>query len=196
MIRRCLPFFVPAAAFCGLMIGNSGVFGQQIRTSAPTARSVNTTPPVFQNLSSVTGQSATSLRKSYESSSSSMYSGGSGARPAAQYGGTSQLANKPFSAYTSQPTVSPYLNLFRVDLNGNNDFNYSTLVRPQLQQQRVNQQLEQQNIQNARRLQAIAAQPDFNPQGSKDEYPTGHQTVFNYMGHYYPTTRPTKRPAQ
>ena len=125
-----------------------------------------------------------------------MYSGGSGSRPAAQYGGTSQLANKPFSAYTSQPTVSPYLNLFRVDLNGNNDFNYSTLVRPQLQQQRVNQQLEQQNLQNARRLQAIAAQPDFNPQGSKDEYPTGHQTVFNYMGHYYPTTRPTKRPAQ
>jgi hypothetical protein len=75
-------------------------------------------------------------------------------------------------------------------LNGGSNFNYSTLVQPQLQQQQLNQQLERQNLQTNRRLQAIAAQADFNPEGSKDEYPTGHQTVFQYMGHYYPVARP------
>ncbi|MFO0789294.1 MAG: hypothetical protein U0805_07550 [Pirellulales bacterium] len=99
--------------------------------------------------------------------------------------GVNTSRSKPFSAYQSQPTVSPYLNLFRNDLNGNSSLNYSTLVRPQLQQQQTNDQLERQNLQNARRLQSIAAQPKSNPQGSKDQYPTGHQTVFNYMGHYY-----------
>lgn len=104
--------------------------------------------------------------------------------------GTSTSGNKPFSSYSSPPTVSPYMNLFRVDLNGNNNFNYSTLVRPQLQQQQMNQQLERQNLQNSRRIQSIAAQADYNPQGAKDMYPTGHQTAFSYMGHYYPQTRP------
>jgi hypothetical protein len=82
--------------------------------------------------------------------------------------------------------VSPYLNLFRTDLSTGGNFNYSTLVQPQLQQQQLNQQLERQALQTNRRLAAIAAQPDFNPAGSKDEYPTGHQTVFSYTGHYFP----------
>ena len=81
--------------------------------------------------------------------------------------------------------MSPYLNLFRTDLQGGGNFNYSTLVQPQLQQQQLNQQMERQNSQTNRRLQSIAAQSDYNAQGSKDQYPTGHQTVFNYMGHYY-----------
>ena len=99
--------------------------------------------------------------------------------------GSSTSSRKPFSSYSAQPTVSPYLNLFRTDLNGGGNFNYSTLVQPQLQQQQMNQQLERQNSQTNRRLQSLAAQADYNPQGSKDQYPTGHQTVFNYMGHYY-----------
>jgi hypothetical protein len=113
--------------------------------------------------------------------------GGAGSIYGAGFGGGG--GSKPFSSYSSPPTVSPYLNLFRVDLAGNNNLNYSTLVRPQLQQQQLNQQLEQQNLQSARRLQAIAAQANFNPQGAKDQYPTGHQTVFGYMGHYYPVPR-------
>lgn len=98
---------------------------------------------------------------------------------------TSSRGSKPFSSYQSSPTVSPYLNLFRTDLQGGGNFNYSTLVQPQLQQQQLNQQMERQNSQTNRRLQSIAAQSDYNAQGSKDQYPTGHQTVFNYMGHYY-----------
>src|SRR4051812_4544492 len=108
---------------------------------------------------------------------------------AATFGvGAGSLRNKPFSTLQPQSPVSPYLNLFRTDSNGAvNQFNYSTLVQPQLQQQQVNEQLQRQNLQNSRRLQQIAAQPQLNPQGSKEEYPTGHQTVFSYKSHYYAT---------
>ncbi|MCI0353163.1 MAG: hypothetical protein L0Z53_27405, partial [Acidobacteriales bacterium] len=89
-------------------------------------------------------------------------------------------ANKPFSSFSPSPTVSPYLNLFREDLDGNSDFNYQTLVRPQLQQQQFNQQQQRQNLDINARLQQISAQADFNPQGSQSQYPTGHQTARMY----------------
>ena len=108
--------------------------------------------------------------------------------------GTPTRASKPFSSYSgsSSPAVSPYLNLFRTDLSTGGNFNYSTLVQPQLQQQQVNQQLERQALQANRRLQSIAAQSDYNAQGSKDQAPTGHTTAFNYLGRYYP--QPQFRP--
>ncbi|HEX4412408.1 MAG TPA: hypothetical protein VH107_02195 [Lacipirellulaceae bacterium] len=134
-----------------------------------------------------------SLATSY---ASNMNSGG-----AASFGvGASSLRAKPFSTLTPQNPVSPYLNLFRTDTNGApNAFNYSTLVQPQLQQQATNDALQRQQLQTSRRVQQIAAQPNLNPQGSKDEYPTGHQTVFQYKSHYYntPPHRPRKQmPAQ
>ena len=50
------------------------------------------------------------------------------------------VSAKPFSGYSPRPSVSPYMNLFR----GDNDYgrvdNYSTLVRPKLQQQQQNRQ--------------------------------------------------------
>ena len=95
-------------------------------------------------------------------------------------------ANKPFTSYSPSPTVSPYLNLFREDIEGGGDFNYNTLVRPQLQQQQFNQQVQRQGLELERRLQSFAAQSDFNPQGSTTQLPTGHQTVFRYYGRYHP----------
>jgi hypothetical protein len=95
-------------------------------------------------------------------------------------------ASKPFSNYTPPPTVSPYLNLFREERDGSSDFNYQTLVRPLLQQQQFNQQVERQATELARRMQSMAAQSDFNPQGSTTQVPTGHQSVFMYYHHYYP----------
>lgn len=92
---------------------------------------------------------------------------------------------KPFSSYTAAPTVSPYMNLFREDLEGGSDINYNTLVRPQLQQQAFNQQV-QREIDYSVKMQSIAAQNDYNAQGSKDILPTGHQTAFRYTGRYYP----------
>lgn len=101
--------------------------------------------------------------------------------------------NKPFSTFSPSPTVSPYLNLFREDLDGNSDLNYQTLVRPMLQQQELNQQLQRQNYAIAQRLQQIAAQGDYNAQGSESQPPTGHQTVFMYYGHYYPALGQRRR---
>jgi hypothetical protein len=106
---------------------------------------------------------------------------------------TSYSGTKPFSGFSQGPAVSPYLNLFRVDQNGFQGYNYSTLVAPQLRQQQVNQQQQVQNQQTTRRLQAISAQSDYNVQGSKEEFPTGHQTVFQYTGHYYPQQRPHQK---
>lgn len=102
--------------------------------------------------------------------------------------GESYSGNKPFTGYSNGPAVSPYLNLFRVDLGGGNN-NYSTLVEPQLRQQQLNQQQQRQNQQTSRRLQAISAQGAFSSQGSREEAPTGHQTVFQYTGNYYPPYR-------
>jgi hypothetical protein len=101
--------------------------------------------------------------------------------------------SKPFSGYTPPPTVSPYLNLFREERDGSSDFNYQTLVRPLLQQQQINQQVERQTMEMARRMQSLAAQSDFNPQGSESQYPTGHQSVFMYYGHYYPAANVRRR---
>ncbi|HJQ81654.1 MAG TPA: hypothetical protein VJ828_16950 [Lacipirellulaceae bacterium] len=123
------------------------------------------------------------------------YGPGSGAISQPRIGlgaGTSSPASKPFSGYTPSPTVSPYLNLFREDLDGTSDFNYQTLVRPMLQQQQINQQVERQAMEMARRMQSMAAQSDFAPQGSTTQFPTGHQSVFMYYGHYYPTA-PVRR---
>ena len=57
----------------------------------------------------------------------------------------SYSGSKPFSGFSQGPAVSPYLNLFRVDQNGFQGFNYSTLVQPQLRQQQLNQQQQSQN---------------------------------------------------
>lgn len=115
----------------------------------------------------------------------------SGPRIGLGVGGSS--ASKPFSSFSPAPTVSPYLNLFREDFDGNSDFNYNTLVRPALQQERFNEQMQRQSLEINRRLQSIAAQTAYNPQGSTSQYPTGHQTVFMYYGHFYPTAGRQRR---
>ena len=129
------------------------------------------------------------MQQSYSQSNDGMSSAGRiGLGLDQSYSGT-----KPFTGFSQGPTVSPYLNLFRVDQNGFQGFNYSTLVAPELQQQQFNQQQKQQNQTTSRRLQAISAQADYNVAGSKDEFPTGHQTVFQYTGHYYPQQRPHQK---
>ena len=108
-------------------------------------------------------------------------------------GGPIGLSSKPFTGYSADPTTSPYLNLFREDFDGNSDFNYHTLVRPQLQQQQFQRQVQQQNLVIGQRIQELSAQPDFKPGGSEQQFPTGHQTVFMYHGRYYPALNAPRR---
>ncbi len=76
-----------------------------------------------------------------------------------------------------RPTVSPYLNLYRQDSQGIPT--YQTLVRPQVQQQRVNQ-VQQTEITQLRsdlaNERAAATQPL--PQ-------TGHVSYFRHYSHFY-----------
>ena len=46
--------------------------------------------------------------------------------------------SKPFSNYQPRPTVSPYINLFRDLDSGSGVYDYQTLVRPYLRQQKTN----------------------------------------------------------
>jgi hypothetical protein len=118
----------------------------------------------------------------------------SGSGPRIQSLSPSRTA-KPFSSVSSSPTVSPYLNLFREDLDGSGDFNYQTLVRPQFQQLATNQQFQRQSNEISQRVQAISAQSAYgNPAGSESLYPTGHQTAFGYYSRFYPgMPQPGKR---
>lgn len=60
----------------------------------------------------------------------------SGSRPSAR----SAVSSKPYSGYSRKSPVSPYMNLFRSNNLAGTIDNYSTLVRPLLQQQQVNRQ--------------------------------------------------------
>lgn len=101
---------------------------------------------------------------------------------------SSPSLGKPFASVTPAPTVSPYMNLFREDISGESDLNYQTLVRPQLDQQRINARVQRQNMELARRVQSISAQSNYGkPQGSESQYPTGHPTAFGYFSHFYPS---------
>ena len=143
-----------------------------------------------------TGYSVSSLNQiSLRSAQASVpYVGQSSARSAPRsLGLSSGPLSKPFTTYSPAPTTSPYLNLFREDFEGNSDLNYNTLVRPMLQQQQFNEQMQRQSIEISKRLQSLAAQADFNPQGSESQYPTGHKTVFNYLGHFYPAPARQRR---
>jgi hypothetical protein len=115
--------------------------------------------------------------------------------PAATIGpGISDRTSKPFSSVSTTPTISPYLNLFNTSRTGTSAFNYQTLVRPQLQQQALNQQQQRQNLDVDRKVQALAARGAYsNPAGSDQENPTGHETTFMYYGHYYANEGPHRK---
>jgi hypothetical protein len=92
-------------------------------------------------------------------------------------------ANKPFSSISKGPSVTPYLAL-------DNPFtspatSYYTQIRPQLEQQRVNQQQERQNQLMQRQISQYTAIRPFDPTGSEMRAPTGHASVYMNLGGYY-----------
>jgi hypothetical protein len=94
---------------------------------------------------------------------------------------------KPFSTVSSRPTVSPYMSLFVDTLNDAVLPNYTTFTRPQLQQQRFNDDMRMRNLEMERRVQSISAQSAFaSPRGSESQHPTGHPAMFSNTGRYYP----------
>ncbi|HEY2841119.1 MAG TPA: hypothetical protein VGJ26_18330 [Pirellulales bacterium] len=84
-------------------------------------------------------------------------------------------------AYTRKPSVSPYLNL----LNGGdpNLTNYQSMVRPMVNQNRVNAQ------QNAQINRLEAKPPTSGNAGSESMRSTGHQATYRNYSHFYPNLR-------
>jgi hypothetical protein len=118
------------------------------------------------------------------------------ARPTASsgsiFGGGGAPAQKPFANASRGPTVSPWLGLFGNGVTSS-DFNYNTIVRPMLQQQETNRNLQRQQQELGQRFQQLSGQPAFDPRGSQTQAPTGHTTVFQYFSHFYPSK--SQRPA-
>lgn len=85
------------------------------------------------------------------------------------------------------------MNQFRTDLGGGAGPNYQTLVRPQLNQMRINQDQLRQQQQVYRQLQSLQSRSAFPVQGSQNLFGTGHQTVFMNHLHYYPAVRAPAR---
>lgn len=114
---------------------------------------------------------------------SSLLAGSPGMPSASQFG-----RSKPFTGLQQSSTVSPYLNLFNQGPTGRPQTldNYNLLVRPMLDQQRMNSQVQRQQQQMNMQVQAIAAKPDMEAAGSENIIPTGHQTGFGYYSHFYP----------
>jgi hypothetical protein len=183
-------FWHPSFAIVALsLLGTIGSAVAQVReTSSYGTRQINS----FRN-EAVKDYSVDKLVQSDLRNARVRAAGGSEVTPPrrsySDLGIGSSSASKPFSNVTSTPTVSPYLNLFREDLGGNDDLNYQTLVRPQLEQQRTNALLQRQNEELSRRVQSISAQRDYAPTGAQNQYPTGHPTMFNYHGRYYPAMK-------
>jgi hypothetical protein len=71
--------------------------------------------------------------------------------------------------------------------------NYYTQVRPQLDQQRANQQQAMRNEQMRRQLNSLAARGPFSATGNENMAPTGHAAVYMNYGGYYQPVEPTKQ---
>lgn len=92
-------------------------------------------------------------------------------------------ANKPFASISKGPSVTPYLAL-------DNPFtspatSYYTQIRPQLEQQRINQQQQKQNQYLQKQLAQFSSQRPYDPTGSENRAPTGHASVYMNYGGYY-----------
>jgi len=101
-------------------------------------------------------------------------------------GVTSQpTKSKPFSHVQRGPSTSPYMGLLSDNPFTSSTTNYFTNVRPQLEQQKTNDKLMQQNIRMQKQLEEISARPPYDITGSDDRAPTGHAAVYMNPGGVY-----------
>lgn len=88
----------------------------------------------------------------------------------------------------STPTVSPYLNLFQNNRNGSFNRalpNYYTLVRPQLQQNRINAQQQQLLQEQDTTIQDLQQNVQILQQQPGPTVVTGHNSWFQNTGRYF-----------
>ena len=100
-------------------------------------------------------------------------------------GSPTTTRQKPFSQVQRGPSTSPYLGLVSDNPFTSTTTNYFNNVRPQLEQQKMNEKLQMQNIKMQRKLEEIAARPPYDVTGSDERAPTGHAAVYQNNGGVY-----------
>ncbi len=108
-------------------------------------------------------------------------------RPTVLSGGSPSAprAGKPFQTITRDPTVSPYLNLYRDETNSEAAPNYFSFVRPQLDQIETNRRQMRELQQISRKMQNTSPAmggPATQPMGAS---PSGRVAHFMDTGQYY-----------
>ncbi|QDU91405.1 hypothetical protein Pla175_48280 [Pirellulimonas nuda] len=101
------------------------------------------------------------------------------AAPPQRRGGSKPFAGAPGAS--SSPVISPYLNLDRSE-DASQLPNYYTFVRPQLDQESINQK---QQYQLGRLQQQVKQASYVSPGGGAGAPGTGHTTRFGNTGRYY-----------
>lgn len=100
---------------------------------------------------------------------------------------------KPFANANMGSSTSPYMGLLADTPFTSTTTNYFNKVRPQIEQQRMNEKLMSQNMRLQQQLQAVAAKGPYDPTGAENRAPTGHAAaymnnggVYGNHGGYYP----------
>ncbi|MBA4107766.1 MAG: hypothetical protein C0485_18690 [Pirellula sp.] len=96
-----------------------------------------------------------------------------------------QTKSKPFSHAQQGPSASPYMGLLSDNPFTSTTTNYFNNVRPQLEQQKMNEKLMQQNIKMQKQLEEVSARPPYDITGSEQRAPTGHAAVYQNNGGVY-----------
>jgi hypothetical protein len=96
-----------------------------------------------------------------------------------------QTKSKPFSQVQRGPSSSPYMGLLSDNPFTSSTTNYFSNVRPQLEQQKMNEKLMEQNIRMQKQLEEISARPPYDVTGSEERAPTGHAAVYQNNGGVY-----------
>ena len=93
--------------------------------------------------------------------------------------------SKPFSQVQRGPSTSPYMGLLSDNPFTSTTTNYFNHVRPQLEQQKMNEKLMEQNIKMQKQLEEVSARPPYDITGSEERAPTGHAAVYQNNGGVY-----------
>lgn len=98
---------------------------------------------------------------------------------------------KPFQTIVTDPEVSPYLNLYRTDLNPSMMPNYYALVRPQFEQLQANRKQAAEMQRMRAQLRNMAEPPSAQPTHGYGGTVSGHKTSAKYMdtGQFYQRPR-------
>jgi hypothetical protein len=183
-----MKYFVLVLALLGLTFGASQASAQQsyLQNLTSTWKTRNTASGFTSGYIKNQTVNRAVPQYSFSNVNRGLLSNVTGARP---------MQQKPFSSYNRTSGVTPYMGLLASNPFTSTTDNYFSIVRPQLEQQKINEQMERRNMMLQKQLNDIASQGPYNPEGAENRAPTGHVAVYmNYGGYYTPVQPKSVRP--